>query len=226
MKIPEVTANEMREIDRRAIEEYNIPALSLMENAGQRSAEFIIRHYPQSERITILAGKGNNGGDGLVAALSLQKSGKTVEIVLADDKLKGIPLLQLQRVEELKIPVLHSFRQKPDIIIDALLGYSSRGIPRGRIGELITESKKYPAEIISLDIPSGFDLDTGTFYSPSFQGAVVLTFGLPKKYMTGNPGIKKLYLIDIGFPQPIFQSFGIQYPEDIFARGSFNAEIF
>src|SRR5260370_16819070 len=83
MKI--VTAREMRTIDRVTIERFHVPSLTLMENAGSAVAMFVLREYPAAQRISVLCGKGNNGGDGLVAARKLHEAGKSVALVLLTD---------------------------------------------------------------------------------------------------------------------------------------------
>ena len=89
MKI--VTAAEMREIDRITTEKYGVPSLTLMENAGSAVAEFVLQEYPEAKRIGVICGKGNNGGDGLVAARKLHQAGRQVEVLLLADpsELKG-----------------------------------------------------------------------------------------------------------------------------------------
>src|SRR5205085_1135599 len=100
MKI--VTAAEMREIDRRTVEEFGVPSLTLMENAGSAVAEFCLQQYPEAKRICLICGKGNNGGDGLVAARKLHEASREVRVLLlanpaevkgnAAEMLKRLPL--------------------------------------------------------------------------------------------------------------------------------------
>ena len=101
MKI--VTAAEMREIDRRTTEEFGIPSLTLMENAGSAVAEFCLREYPDANTIGVICGKGNNGGDGFVAARKLHEAGKTVRVLLLADpaEVKGDAAEMLKRMPEL-----------------------------------------------------------------------------------------------------------------------------
>src|SRR5277367_1318674 len=80
MKI--ITANEMREIDRTTTQRFGVPSLILMENAGTAVAEFVVSRYPSADRIGVICGKGNNGGDGFVAARKLKAAGREVRIVL------------------------------------------------------------------------------------------------------------------------------------------------
>src|SRR5512140_2010478 len=98
MKI--TTAAEMREIDRRTSAEFGVPSLTLMENAGSGVAEFVLRRDPRAESIGIVCGKGNNGGDGFVAARKLIDAGKRVTVVLLADpaEVKGDAAAMLQRM--------------------------------------------------------------------------------------------------------------------------------
>src|ERR1051325_1825435 len=98
MKI--VTAAEMREIDRRTTEEFGIPSLTLMENAGSAVAEFCLREYPDAKTVGVICGKGNNGGDGFVAARKLHEAGKTVRVLLLADprEVKGDAVEMLKRL--------------------------------------------------------------------------------------------------------------------------------
>ena len=80
MKI--TTAEEMRAIDRASTEKFGVPSLTLMENAGGAVAQFILENYPQAERIAVMCGKGNNGGDGFVIARHLHQAGRVVEVLL------------------------------------------------------------------------------------------------------------------------------------------------
>ncbi len=135
MKI--VTAREMRTIDRVTIERFHVPSLTLMENAGSAVAMFVLRQYPAAQRISVICGKGNNGGDGFVAARKLHETGKSVAVVVLTDssELTGdaaamfarlpVPAIVAQSSEELNSdrvqPALH-----PDLYIDAILGTGFR----------------------------------------------------------------------------------------------------
>jgi len=213
MKIPCITAEQMREADRITIEEF-VPVEKLMENAGRISADAAYEFFhPRS--VAILVGKGNNGGDGLVAARYLHKKGVNVFVVLADSALNDLPLKQLERIKKLGIGIGSEISGKPELVIDALLGYSAKGAPRGRVAELIKEAKKLDVPVLCIDIPSGFDATAGEWFSPAFENAVVLTLGLPKTKMDGNSKIKKLLVADIGIPNEVYGRIGV-YVEDFF----------
>src|SRR5262245_60972205 len=136
MKI--VTAAEMREIDRITTEKFGVPSLTLMENAGGAVAHFVRDEYPQAQRITVVCGKGNNGGDGFVAARKLHEAGKKVTVFLLADpaELKGDAAEMFRKLPvkpstirsegDLKQKLAHNERDElyfdGDVLIDAILG--------------------------------------------------------------------------------------------------------
>ena len=161
MKI--VTAAEMREIDRVTSERFGVPSLTLMENAGTAVAEFALSRYPQAERIAVVCGKGNNGGDGFVVARKLHEAGKQVSVLLLADpaEVKGDAGEMLKR-----LPIApkttksgKELRLDADLIIDAILGTGFRPPVTGLYAEAIKSMNAAAAPIIAVDIPSGADAD-------------------------------------------------------------------
>jgi NAD(P)H-hydrate epimerase len=209
-QVPTATIEQMREIDRIMIE-FGVSVPQMMELAGYVTTRASIDLFKPRDAL-ILAGKGNNGGDGLAAARHLHSLGVRVSVVLAGDIHKEVPLMQLESLKRIGIPIQDSVSGKPDLIIDSLLGFGSKGAPRGSIALLIREAQELKAPVLSVDIPSGFEPPTGTWFKPSFQGATVLTLGLPKPNMIGNPKIKRLLVGDIGIPQEAFRRVGLKVP--------------
>src|SRR5690348_2456060 len=123
MKI--VTSAEMREIDRLTTEQHHVPSLTLMENAGTAVARFILRQYPQAKRISVVCGKGNNGGDGFVAARKLHEAGKEVTTILlaASDEVRGDAEKMLKLLP--KSPS-GNLSEDADVIVDAIFGTGFR----------------------------------------------------------------------------------------------------
>jgi NAD(P)H-hydrate epimerase len=210
-----LTAKEMAEADQSAIEDYGMDVLSLMENAGSAVATLarkMLAGEVRDAKVCCLVGKGNNGGDGLVAARRLRNWGAAVEVVLAGDRgeLKEVPGKQLAMVERMGIPVQGPKEGlgKQDLVVDALLGYSSKGDPRGGVAELIRRAKGSQAPILAVDIPSGLDATTGEPGEPCISAQTTVTFGFPK---TGflNPSsrslVGELYLADISLPNQIYR---------------------
>src|SRR5271167_345894 len=131
MKI--TTAAEMREIDRASSETFGIPSLTLMENAGSAVAQFILDNFKETQRIAVVCGKGNNGGDGFVVARKLHRAGRVVEVLLLASRaeLKGDALAMFERLPLRPIDVTNSQELEAessrslancDLIVDAILG--------------------------------------------------------------------------------------------------------
>lgn len=167
MKI--VTAAEMREIDRLTSERYSVPSLTLMENAGTAVAEFVLHEYPQAKRIAVVCGKGNNGGDGFVAARKLQEAGREVKVILLAPavELRGdaaamFSRLPLKAREAKSAADLQSARKDfdADLLIDAILGTGFRPPVNGLYADAISLMNASSAPIVAVDIPSGADADS------------------------------------------------------------------
>src|SRR5712671_992487 len=167
MKI--VTAEEMRAIDRATTEKYGVPSLTLMENAGTAVAEFALKHF-DFESVCAVCGKGNNGGDGFVAARKLHEVGKKVSvIVLADiDELRGDALEMFKKLplgpifipaeKFLDIPKVEEML-KSDLILDAILGTGFKPPLKGLAEKAVIRINKVPGFVLAVDIPSGIDAD-------------------------------------------------------------------
>jgi ADP-dependent NAD(P)H-hydrate dehydratase / NAD(P)H-hydrate epimerase len=202
MKI--VSAAEMREIDRSTSEHFGVPSLVLMENAGAAIARFILSDYPQAERISILCGKGNNGGDGFVVARTLVEAGRAVRVLLLSEaaELRGdaaamfkslLPKLRTSNVRSLnvapfivrEVSALDSSEAAEifaaDLIVDAMLGTGFRPPVSPLYQAVINHLNKSKAAIVAVDIPSGADADA--MQSPHHATAradAIVTFTAPR----------------------------------------------
>jgi hydroxyethylthiazole kinase-like uncharacterized protein yjeF len=219
MKI--VTAAEMREIDRLTTESVGIPSLSLMENAGAQVAEFILESLPLFEhrRIVVLCGKGNNGGDGFVAARHLRDAGRMVEAVLfaAPDALSGDAVAQFGRWRDSGGPlrVVHDAQEWQRarillegscIIVDALLGTGLRGPVESVLAHAIdvVNAARPHAIVVAVDIPSGASADTGAVDGSCIRADYTVTFTAPKQGQLMPPAASRcgrLFVRDIGSPR-------------------------
>jgi len=210
-----VTAQQMRELDRKAIQERGIPDLTLMENAGRAVAEAVARLAADGNGrpIVILCGRGNNGGDGLVAARYLQESGHRVQVHLAAAKsdVTGAAETNLRRLEEMGIEVTELGDSQPAIsalasagvVVDALLGTGLSGKVRGLAGQLIEVVNASGHPVLAVDVPSGLDADTGEPLGLAVRATETVTMGLPKVGLLLYPGmdyVGRLTVVDIGFP--------------------------
>lgn len=213
-KIPALTMAQMVEVDRLMMEDWHISLIQMMENAGRNLAELTKRRLGGSvegKRISVLAGSGNNGGGGLVAARHLHNWGARVEIGLigAEDRLKDAPKHQMQIINKMGLSIRNLDLDSADMIIDALIGYGLNGNPRPPVTDWIIRANASNNPIVALDAPSGLDTNTGVPYSPCIKAAATLTLALPKTGLlneSARPYVGTLYLADIGVPPELYAS--------------------
>ncbi len=217
--IPECTVEQMRQVDELMEGEFSVSPLQLMELAGFVTARAAMDLFRPS-RVLVLAGKGNNGGDGMAAARHLHCMGVRVQVRLAGDVHRELPALQLEALNKLKIQVEDKPLFQPDLIIDALLGYGAEGEPGGGAALLIHDARRLCVPVLSVDVPSGLDVSAGKWFEPCFREATVLTLGLPKKGMKKDSGIKRLLVGDIGIPPECYQRIGIN-AHHMFRKGCY-----
>jgi NAD(P)H-hydrate epimerase len=218
--LPAVTAAQMAEIDRVTVEELGFDILQIMETAGRAVALFARQQLggdPRGKRITMLCGTGGNGGDGMVAARHLANWGAEVEVVLSSRPEHGPALHQLDILKNLGMSVHERGTLKQllpaDLIVDALLGFSLFGAPRGEAARLIDLANHQGAPILAVDLPSGLDATTGEPFAPCIRATITLTLGLPKTGLlspdahswTGN-----VVVADIGIPEEAYARVGIE----------------
>jgi len=215
-----VTAEEMRKIDDMTIREFQVDVLILMENAG-RAAAVIARQMLLGQtigkRVACLVGGGNNGGDGMVAARHLANWGAVVKVIsgTSKDKMKSVPLGQLNIIEKMGIPILSTDHTLGDfdLLIDSLIGYGLEGNPRDRAATIIKDANASGRPILALDVPSGMNATTGEAYDPCIKATATLTLALPKTGFLARGAslyLGDLYLADISIPRKVYQSFGQQ----------------
>ena len=211
---------EMRAMDATAIERYGILDQLLMENAGHASYEVIRRKIGlHPHKFLVISGSGNNGGDGLVVARKLYSNGAHVRVLLAGnpEKFKGSALLNYEIAKKIDIPMetvtsaeqAAPFIEQSDVIIDAIFGTGLDrevgGKYRGII-ELINQSGK---KVISIDIPSGINGNTGQVMGIAVRAVHTITFGLPKLGNLLYPGFEyngHLHVTHISFPPAIYEN--------------------
>lgn len=170
----------------------------------------LVMERPGDQQWYMLIGKGNNGGDGLVAARHLVEAGLGVTLVYADapDALRGEAAVQRDAAAQLGIPALVHGREAVDFsrctgIVDALLGTGSRGAPRGAYAALIKAANDSGKPIVSADVPSGLDADTGEVYEPCIQARVTVCLALLKRGLVQYPGASaagRIVVRAIGIP--------------------------
>jgi NAD(P)H-hydrate epimerase len=200
----------MDRLDKLAVES-GLEIKQMMELAGwQMVTLFRKEEINKGKKITIVAGKGNKGGDGLAAARHLINRNFDVSIILAESDLKESPQHHLSLLEKMNVEILlysqiqemaKSKLKESDIIIESLLGYNIQGSPRGNYKELINLINNSEGKIISYDLPTGIDPTTGENLDPAVSADVTLTLALPKRGLKENTEKSgKVYLGDIGIP--------------------------
>jgi NAD(P)H-hydrate epimerase len=217
--IPAVTRAQMVEVDRLMVEEYGITLLQMMENAGRNLAQLsrqLLRGAVKGKRISVLCGGGNNGGGGMAAARHLANWGADVQVALAVPavKLKDAPAHQMRALRAMGVNISDGFPSGNfDLMIDALIGYGLRGAPRGEIAQWIQKANRSDVPILSLDIPSGLDADTGGSPGDCIRADATLTLALPKVGMRevgASEYLGELYIGDISVPTRLLQEIGIE----------------
>lgn len=221
MAVRVVTASQMRQLDRRATEEYGIPSLLLMEHAGLQAVLELERAFPHlaRSRVAVVCGKGNNGGDGLVVARHLFDRGITVEVFLLarQTEINGDARTNLEIIRKLGAPIyevttsqeLEAIRgaiERADVVVDAILGTGTTGPAKGLFEEAIELLNRFGKPIVALDIPSGLNSDEGVIPGPSINAVLTVTFGLPKRCLILYPAAScagRVVTVDIGLPRQL-----------------------
>lgn len=225
IEVGAVTAAQMREVDRIAIEEIGPNLYQMMENAGRNLAALTIRLLGsewRDERIVVLAGTGGNGGGGICGARHLANRGGDVLVVVSDaTNLREVPARQLTTYRGTDGRVLGPDELgglDPSFILDAVIGYSLSGSPRGSALHMIEWALSEDAPVVSLDIPSGIDSTTGKAPGTHVVAAHTMTLALPK---TGLDGVAAgdLWLADIGIPRETYRRAGLTVPAKLFGDG-------
>ena len=222
--LPILTCEQVRQVDRLAIDELGMSGLVLMENAGRGIVELLMREQATG-RALICCGRGNNAGDGFVIARHLDLRGWQVEVLcwvdperLEGDARANYSLLQSTDVvvqiatgsEAMEFPAQD---ESVDWVIDALLGTGARGAPRPPLDRAIHAMNRLRARRLAVDLPSGLDADAGQPTDPTFRADWTCTFVAAKPGLLtaqAAPFVGQLHVIDIGVPRRLLQRFGLQ----------------
>lgn len=240
--VPLVTAAEMAALDHAAISDNGIPSRALMERAGKEAARVIVAWWRETAQaqtrakaapgrrrpavpapprglVLVIAGRGNNGGDGFVCARHLKTAGFTVRVLVAaeegslsEDAAVNCVACQKARIPVTFLPDPRGFSPGSEaahavgdavLLVDALLGTGSRGAPRGAIAAAIELANRSQSPIASIDVPSGLDASTGYRENPSIVADLTVTLALPKRGLVIEPGRSsagRVQVVDIGIP--------------------------
>lgn len=203
-----IPIDRFREMDYLSVEKFRLPIELMMENAGLHLARLVTTILPVSGKLLIGIGPGNNGGGGLVAARRLSAWGYKVYLQLPVLPLKSLPLLQLERA--LAFGCMTDSIDQPDLFIDAWLGFLQR-LPLPDIYiNAIEMANLYECPKISLDLPTGFDKDTG---DSLFRPDIIMTLAAMKTELLSLLERVDIYIADIGLSHEVYTRFGIEQPE-------------
>jgi NAD(P)H-hydrate epimerase len=215
--VPAITASQMREIDRIAIEGTGPNLFQMMENAGRNLAGQALRMLGagwKDARIVVLAGSGGNGGGGICAARHLANSDVNVALVLAEsDRLNDVPAFQRKVFEGTAGRMVDRravHHERANLIVDALIGYGLHRAPSGSAADLIAWANGTGVSILALDLPSGLNATTGECPGVCIRAHATLTLALPKTGLGGD-ALGELWLADIGIPRATFDRAGVKY---------------
>lgn len=210
-----LTRRWVRELDRRAMAEYGMSGLVLMENAA-RGAVDVLMSLGCRGPVAIVCGKGNNGGDGFAMARHLDIRGVPVKVLLAGDPsgLEGDAAANYRILEKSRVPmtVLEPFDEAVlarqlsgcEWIVDTLLGTGSVGSPRPPLDRIIAQMNAASARRLAVDIPSGLDCDSGEAAEPTFVADHTVTFVAAKPGLLADQAARsvgQLHVVDIGAPR-------------------------
>jgi len=228
-----VTATQIQDMDKQAIESFGIPGLVLMENAGRGAVDFLLKKFKdiKTKKIAVIAGRGNNGGDGFVIARYLMERGMVVNTFLLSSKKKvtGDAKINMELAQKLcdrshtcsiiEIPDADMFKKLKnrirhhDLFIDAILGTGLNSDVRGFFKDAIELINSSQRPVFSVDIPSGLHSDTGQPLGIAVKADATVTFAFAKTGQVLYPGNKytgDLKIIDIGIPNFIAQEKNIK----------------
>ena len=223
-----LTAQQMAELDRKTINEIGIPGIVLMENAAQGAARFFLEVVPDllSCRIVVLAGSGNNAGDGFALARIFRLKGAQVHVVCLKppERLTGDALTNFRVLEKLGISVsvwdeAANFNKQwaqvseSGAIIDAILGTGLKSEVQGLYRKIITAVNTLDTPVLAVDIPSGLDASTGRPLGEAIRATATATFGFLKIGHVVEPGFEyagQVEVIDIGIPPELARAAGIE----------------
>ena len=224
--VPAVTTEQMREVDRVAIEEVGPNLDQMMENAGRNLASMCMEMLGEAwatSPVVVLAGTGGNGGGGICAARHLANHGGQVTLVVSDTEgLARVPGEQfaLYRATDGRLAEARELETiESALTVDAVLGYSLAGAPHGVVCDLIGWMSSGAAPVVALDVPSGVDATTGDSPGAHVRAAATMTLALPKTGLHVD-AVGELWVADIGIPRGVLERAGVRPPPaGLFSRG-------
>lgn len=206
-------ADQVRELDRIAIQEQGIAGFTLMRRAGRSAFDLLLAHFPAPEKITVFCGTGNNGGDGYVIATLAQQQGIAVEVIQVGDPVKiqgdALQARQLTLQDGVTVsPFSAAHTVNEGVIVDALLGTGLSGEVRSESAQAIEVINQSGLPVIAIDIPSGLCSDRGVVLGSAVLADLTISFiGMKQGLMTGEAAAccGELYFSDLSVPDDVYQ---------------------
>ncbi len=211
--LPQLTSRQVKEVDALTEERFGISVEWLMEAAGWQIARVV------GQRAAVVCGVGNNAGDGLAAARHLQRWGRLAGVCCIDQtRLRGPAARELDALQKVGVEVTEDLHlDNAEVIVDAIFGTGLSRAPEGKFAAWITAINEAKKDVVSVDVPSGLDADSGVAYAPCIRANVTITLGLPKPGLLKLPG--RVIVADIGVPFEAYAAVGVVVPSDLFAKG-------
>ena len=220
------TAEQVREFDRRAVQEFGVPSIELMENAGRHVFEAArgLLADVDGNRVAVIAGRGNNGGDGFVAARHLRDAGVDVDVYLLGDpaEVRGDAKVNLDILLKTghQVQWINSASQlnlAECVIVDAIFGTGLKGEITGLAADAINAVNASNQPAVAVDLPSGLDADSGEIWGVCVNADCTVTFALPKIGLLTYPGaacVGNLLVGDIGIPKQLYDEINVEVADD------------
>ena len=208
-----VGSAEMREIDRAAIEDFGVPALTLMDRAGRGVADAALQLAGPRGRVVVVCGGGNNGGDGYVAARLLRAAGRDARVMalVPPERLSADARAVREQADRAGVPIDDGVLAPlaagaGDVVVDAIFGTGLTRPPEGAFASAIAAveaARAAGARVVAVDVPSGLSADTGRPLGPCVRADRTVTFAFPKRGLAVHPGLAlagEVRVVDIGIP--------------------------
>ncbi len=214
--LPALSSAQVKELDKLAAERFGVRVDWLMEAAGWQAARACHR------RTVVVCGVGNNAGDGLAAARHLHRWGRLEALCCIDvGRIKGEARQELEALQRHGVPIYDELQlEAAEVILDSIFGTGLNRPPKDRFADWIESINNAGVSVVSVDVPSGLDADSGVAYAPCVRADVTVTFTLPKQGLqrADGPSVAgELWVADIGVPFEAVAEVGVTLPPSIFA---------
>jgi hydroxyethylthiazole kinase-like uncharacterized protein yjeF len=215
--LPSLSSAQVKELDKLAAERFGVRLDWLMEAAGWQAARAC------QGRTVVVCGVGNNAGDGLAAARHLHRWGRLEALCCIDvGRVKGEAREELEALQRHGVPIYDELQlDAAEVILDSIFGTGLSRAPRDRFADWIEAINAAGARVVSVDVPSGLDADTGVAYAPCVRADVTVTFTLPKQGLLQADGPRlsgEVWVCDIGVPFGALAEVGVTLPRSLFAE--------